>query len=44
MRCYDKSRAAFKEAIHLMTGGVNIKVRAFKSVDIDQIFIDRCQF
>ena len=43
MRCYDKSRAAFKEAIHLMPGGVNSPVRAFKSVDMDPIFMERGQ-
>lgn len=43
MRNYDKSRAAYKEAVHLMPGGVNSPVRAFKSVNMDPIFMERGQ-
>jgi len=35
-----KSQQAFKEAIKVMPGGVNSPVRAFKSVDMDPIFMD----
>lgn len=41
MRSYDKSIAAFEEAKKLMPGGVNSPVRAFKSVDMDPIFMER---
>ncbi|WP_059171301.1 glutamate-1-semialdehyde 2,1-aminomutase [Bacillus sp. FJAT-27445] len=41
MRSYDKSIEAFKEAKTLMPGGVNSPVRAFKSVDMDPIFMAR---
>lgn len=41
MRSYDKSVNAFKEAATLMPGGVNSPVRAFKSVDMDPIFMER---
>lgn len=41
MRSYEKSKAAFKEAQKLMPGGVNSPVRAFKSVDMDPIFMER---
>ena len=41
MRSYEKSIAAFKEAKTLMPGGVNSPVRAFKSVDMDPIFMAR---
>ena len=40
MRSYEKSKAAFQEAIHLMPGGVNSPVRAFKSVNMDPIFME----
>ena len=40
MRNYDKSIAAYKEAVDLMPGGVNSPVRAFGSVNMDPIFID----
>lgn len=39
-RSYEKSKEAFAEAIHLMPGGVNSPVRAFKSVDMDPIFME----
>ena len=39
MRSYEKSQAAFKEAVNLMPGGVNSPVRAFKSVNMDPIFM-----
>lgn len=41
MRSYEKSIAAFKEAKTLMPGGVNSPVRAFKSVQMDPIFMER---
>jgi len=41
MRSYDKSIAAFQEAKTLMPGGVNSPVRAFKSVKMDPIFMER---
>lgn len=41
MRSYEKSKAAFQEAIKLMPGGVNSPVRAFKSVDMSPIFMER---
>ncbi|MCR2820562.1 glutamate-1-semialdehyde 2,1-aminomutase [Lederbergia panacisoli] len=41
MRSYEKSKQAFEEAINLMPGGVNSPVRAFKSVDMDPIFMER---
>ncbi len=41
MRSYEKSKAAFADAVHLMPGGVNSPVRAFKSVAMDPIFMER---
>ncbi|MEI5905658.1 glutamate-1-semialdehyde 2,1-aminomutase [Bacillus spongiae] len=41
MRQYSNSKEAFKEAIGLMPGGVNSPVRAFKSVEMDPIFMER---
>ncbi|WP_264738686.1 glutamate-1-semialdehyde 2,1-aminomutase [Cytobacillus firmus] len=41
MRTYEKSIKAFKEASELMPGGVNSPVRAFKSVNMDPIFMER---
>lgn len=41
MRSYTKSIEAFKEAQMLMPGGVNSPVRAFKSVNMDPIFMER---
>ncbi|WP_449537150.1 glutamate-1-semialdehyde 2,1-aminomutase [Ferdinandcohnia sp. Marseille-Q9671] len=41
MRSYEKSKAAFAEALQLMPGGVNSPVRAFKSVKMDPIFMER---
>lgn len=41
MRSYEKSIAAFEEAKTLMPGGVNSPVRAFKSVKMDPIFMER---
>ncbi|MED3571430.1 glutamate-1-semialdehyde 2,1-aminomutase [Cytobacillus praedii] len=41
MRSYDKSIQAFKEAKQLMPGGVNSPVRAFKSVNMDPIFMEK---
>ena len=40
MRSYEKSKAAFAQSIDLMPGGVNSPVRAFKSVNLDPIFMD----
>lgn len=39
MRSYEKSKQAFKEAVTLLPGGVNSPVRAFKSVNMDPIFM-----
>lgn len=41
MRSYEKSKKAFTKAKDLMPGGVNSPVRAFKSVDMDPIFMER---
>ncbi|MBM7691954.1 glutamate-1-semialdehyde 2,1-aminomutase [Peribacillus deserti] len=41
MRSYEKSRQAFKEAKKMMPGGVNSPVRAFKSVKMDPIFMEK---
>lgn len=41
MRSYNRSKKAFKEAETLMPGGVNSPVRAFKSVEMDPIFMER---
>lgn len=41
MRSYEKSKKAFAKAQGLMPGGVNSPVRAFKSVDMDPIFMER---
>ncbi|RFU71559.1 glutamate-1-semialdehyde-2,1-aminomutase [Peribacillus saganii] len=41
MRSYEKSKQAFSEAKKLMPGGVNSPVRAFKSVKMDPIFMER---
>lgn len=41
MRSYNRSKEAFAEAETLMPGGVNSPVRAFKSVDMDPIFMER---
>ncbi|OEH91439.1 glutamate-1-semialdehyde 2,1-aminomutase [Bacillus solimangrovi] len=40
MRSFDKSKAHYKQAKKLMPGGVNSPVRAFKSVNMDPIFMD----
>ena len=37
----DNSRALFERAVHVMPGGVNSPVRAFKAVDGNPLFIDR---
>lgn len=39
MNCYEKSKAAFAEAVKLMPGGVSSPARAFKSVNVDPIFM-----
>jgi len=41
MRSFEKSKAAYKEAVNVMPGGVNSPVRAFKSVKMDPIFMER---
>ncbi|MEH7442355.1 glutamate-1-semialdehyde 2,1-aminomutase [Bacillus sp. JJ1122] len=41
MRSYDKSIEAFKVAKEILPGGVNSPVRAFKSVNMDPIFMER---
>ncbi|WP_251549419.1 glutamate-1-semialdehyde 2,1-aminomutase [Neobacillus muris] len=41
MRSYTKSIEAFKEAQNLMPGGVNSPVRAFRSVNMNPIFMER---
>ncbi|GGF06745.1 glutamate-1-semialdehyde 2,1-aminomutase [Halobacillus andaensis] len=41
MRNFDRSIDAYKEAVHLMPGGVNSPVRAFNSVDMDPIFMEK---
>ncbi|WP_255437643.1 glutamate-1-semialdehyde 2,1-aminomutase [Thalassobacillus sp. CUG 92003] len=38
---FDRSIDAYKEAVQLMPGGVNSPVRAFKSVGMDPIFMER---
>ncbi|MHA6250454.1 glutamate-1-semialdehyde 2,1-aminomutase [Oceanobacillus sp. CAU 1775] len=38
---FTRSENAFKEAVHLMPGGVNSPVRAFKSVEMSPIFMDK---
>ncbi|TVT29884.1 glutamate-1-semialdehyde-2,1-aminomutase [Salinicoccus cyprini] len=40
---YEKSEALYKRAKTLMPGGVNSPVRAFKSVDMTPVFIDRAK-
>ncbi|WP_163101764.1 glutamate-1-semialdehyde 2,1-aminomutase [Peribacillus alkalitolerans] len=40
MRSFEKSKQAFQEAKSLMPGGVNSPVRAFKSVNMDPIFME----
>ncbi|WP_438311222.1 glutamate-1-semialdehyde 2,1-aminomutase [Sporosarcina sp. FA9] len=37
---YTNSKKAFSEAVNLMPGGVNSPVRAFKSVNMDPIFME----
>jgi glutamate-1-semialdehyde 2,1-aminomutase len=41
MRSFEKSKAAFVEAKKYMPGGVNSPVRAFKSVNMDPVFMER---
>ncbi|MFC0297010.1 glutamate-1-semialdehyde 2,1-aminomutase [Geobacillus jurassicus] len=43
MRSYERSKAAYEEAVKLMPGGVNSPVRAFKSVGMTPIFMARGQ-
>ena len=39
-KSYENSKQAYKEAVNLMPGGVNSPVRAFKSVNMDPIFME----
>ncbi|MFD1018931.1 glutamate-1-semialdehyde 2,1-aminomutase [Thalassobacillus hwangdonensis] len=41
MRNFERSIDAYKEAVDLMPGGVNSPVRAFRSVEMDPIFMER---
>ncbi|WHY70732.1 glutamate-1-semialdehyde 2,1-aminomutase [Fictibacillus enclensis] len=41
MRSFEKSSAAFQEAKQYMPGGVNSPVRAFKSVNMDPVYMER---
>lgn len=41
MKKFDRSVDAYKEAVNLMPGGVNSPVRAFNSVHMDPIFMER---
>ena len=41
MSTFDRSIDAYKEAVSLMPGGVNSPVRAFKSVHMNPIFMER---
>ncbi|ARI76914.1 glutamate-1-semialdehyde 2,1-aminomutase [Halobacillus mangrovi] len=41
MKNFDRSSAAYQKAVDLMPGGVNSPVRAFKSVDMDPIFMEK---
>ncbi|MDX5474816.1 MAG: glutamate-1-semialdehyde 2,1-aminomutase [Bacillaceae bacterium] len=41
MRSYEKSKQAFIESSKVLPGGVNSPVRAFKSVNMDPIFMER---
>ncbi|GAE34931.1 glutamate-1-semialdehyde 2,1-aminomutase [Halalkalibacter akibai] len=43
MRSYTKSQEAFAKAKPVMPGGVNSPVRAFKSVKMDPVFMERGQ-
>ncbi|MBB5324590.1 glutamate-1-semialdehyde 2,1-aminomutase [Anoxybacillus tepidamans] len=38
---YERSKQAYEEAVRLLPGGVNSPVRAFKSVKMDPIFMER---
>ncbi|MFC7321049.1 glutamate-1-semialdehyde 2,1-aminomutase [Halobacillus campisalis] len=41
MKKFERSVAAYKEAVDLMPGGVNSPVRAFNSVKMDPIFMEK---
>jgi glutamate-1-semialdehyde 2,1-aminomutase len=41
VRSYERSKAAYEEAVRLLPGGVNSPVRAFKSVKMTPIFMAR---
>ncbi|MBA2873681.1 glutamate-1-semialdehyde 2,1-aminomutase [Thermaerobacillus caldiproteolyticus] len=43
MRSYERSKEAYQEAVQLLPGGVNSPVRAFKSVNMTPIFMERGQ-
>ncbi|GEN51901.1 glutamate-1-semialdehyde 2,1-aminomutase [Halobacillus faecis] len=41
MKTFDRSKQAYTKAVELMPGGVNSPVRAFKSVQMDPIFMEK---
>ena len=41
MKTFDRSKQAYTKAVDLMPGGVNSPVRAFKSVQMDPIFMEK---
>lgn len=41
MKTYDRSRQAFQKALELMPGGVNSPVRAFKSVHMNPVYMEK---
>ncbi|MYL50215.1 glutamate-1-semialdehyde 2,1-aminomutase [Halobacillus litoralis] len=41
MKTFDRSKQAYRKAVDLMPGGVNSPVRAFKSVQMDPIFMEK---
>lgn len=41
MKTFNRSKEAFQKALKVMPGGVNSPVRAFRSVDMNPIYIDK---
>lgn len=41
MKTFDRSKAAFEQAVRVMPGGVNSPVRAFKNVDMNPVYIEK---
>lgn len=41
MRTFERSKAAFEQAVRVMPGGVNSPVRAFKNVDMNPVYIEK---